>query len=74
LPATRPWSDCLDVAATPEAFTAVVRQRLTEGLPTAQRAARTRLAAESWQAKAAEFRRLVRRENAATVRPTQIAA
>jgi glycosyltransferase involved in cell wall biosynthesis len=76
LPATRAWSDCLDVAATPEAFAAAVLRRLSEGLPPAQCAARGRLAAESWEAKAAEFGRLVRRvkDNAAAVRPAKTAA
>ena len=41
LPATRPWSDAMDVAATPEEFSRAVLQRLQTGLPPAQRAART---------------------------------
>jgi hypothetical protein len=65
LPATRPWADCLDLAATPDEFAAAVRRRLADGLPAAQRAARGRLAAESWAAKAAEFARLVRGGDAA---------
>jgi glycosyltransferase involved in cell wall biosynthesis len=60
LPATRPWADCLDVAATPQEFAAAVRRRLATGLPTSQKLARRRLAAEDWPAKAAEFARLVR--------------
>jgi glycosyltransferase involved in cell wall biosynthesis len=63
LPATRPWADCLDLAATPEAFAAAVRRRLAEGLPVSQRSSRARLAAESWRSKAQEFARLVRRED-----------
>jgi glycosyltransferase involved in cell wall biosynthesis len=55
LPATRPWADCLDVAATPEAFAAAVRERLASGVPAAQVAARLRLEAEGWAAKAARF-------------------
>lgn len=55
LPATRPWADCLDVAGTPEAFAAVVRERLAGGVPTAQTAARARLEDEGWAAKAARF-------------------
>ena len=59
LPATRPWDDCLDLADTPESFAAAVRMRLTEGMPAQQRAARSRLAAESWDAKARDFERWV---------------
>jgi hypothetical protein len=57
LPATREWRDCLDLAATPEAFADVVRLRLTTGLPEDQRRARARLEAESWAAKARLFER-----------------
>jgi glycosyltransferase involved in cell wall biosynthesis len=59
LPATRDWADCLDLAATPEAFSHAVRLRLQTGLPDHQRAARGRLAAESWAAKARTFEGLV---------------
>ncbi len=52
LPATCGWADCLDLAATPEAFSQAVRLRLATGLPEAQRAARARLAAETWVEKA----------------------
>ena len=55
LPATRPWADCLDLAATPEEFSRLVRLRIAGGLPGHQRQARTRLAAESWEAKARAF-------------------
>jgi glycosyltransferase involved in cell wall biosynthesis len=57
LPATREWRDCLDLAATPEAFSNAVRLRLTTGLPDDQRRARGRLKAESWAAKARLFER-----------------
>jgi glycosyltransferase involved in cell wall biosynthesis len=60
LPANRDWADCLDLAASPAEFAAAVRRRLTTGLPADQRAARQRLAAEDWAAKAAAFARLVR--------------
>jgi hypothetical protein len=60
LPATRPWADCLDVAATADEFAAAVRRRLAGGLPADQRAARARLATEGWDVKAVEFARLVR--------------
>lgn len=58
LPATRPWHDALDIAASPEAFSAAVRRRLAEGVPAGQRAARQRLSSESWQAKAEQLARL----------------
>jgi glycosyltransferase involved in cell wall biosynthesis len=57
LPATREWSDCLDLAATPQAFSDAVRLRLTTGLPDDQRRARARLKAETWVAKARLFER-----------------
>jgi glycosyltransferase involved in cell wall biosynthesis len=57
LPATREWRDCLDLAATPEAFSEAVRLRLTTGLPAEQRRARGRLRAESWATKARLFER-----------------
>jgi len=55
LPSTRCWSDCLDVAATPESFSAAVRARIVSGLPGQQRTARERLAGEGWAAKARSF-------------------
>jgi glycosyltransferase involved in cell wall biosynthesis len=57
LPAVRDWADCADLAATPEAFSEAVRLRLRTGLPDAQRAARSRLAAEGWDAKARQLER-----------------
>jgi hypothetical protein len=65
LPATRPWADCLDVAATADAFAAAVRHRLATGLPPHQRAARGRLAEESWAAKAAAFEQMIGRDEPA---------
>jgi glycosyltransferase involved in cell wall biosynthesis len=59
LPATRPWGDCLDLAGSPEAFSAAVRLRVAVGLPDRQAAARARLAQESWAAKASLFRRWI---------------
>ena len=58
LPAVRPWADCLDLGASPEAFSAAVRARLRDGLPEGQRQARGRLAEESWSEKAQTFARL----------------
>jgi len=55
LPANRAWSDCLDLANTPEAFARLVRLRLAEGLPSDQRQARRRLAGETWADKASRF-------------------
>ncbi|MFO0799636.1 MAG: glycosyltransferase [Gemmataceae bacterium] len=55
LPATRDWSDCLDAAATPDAFAAAVRERLATGVPAVQADGRKRLDAEGWAAKAAQF-------------------
>lgn len=58
LPATCPWADCLDLANAPETFAAAVLKRIETGLPEAQRAARGRIASESWAAKAREFEAL----------------
>ncbi|HYH66607.1 MAG TPA: glycosyltransferase [Urbifossiella sp.] len=55
LPATRDWNDCLDATGSPEAFAAAVRERLRDGVPAAQAAARARLDDEGWAAKAARF-------------------
>src|SRR5207244_1680720 len=52
LPATREWADALDLADTQEAFSAAVRRRIETGVPAGQRAARARLAGESWAVKA----------------------
>jgi hypothetical protein len=57
LPATRPWSDCLDLASTPESFSLAVRARIAAGLPGCQAAARVRLGEEAWAAKALAFER-----------------
>jgi glycosyltransferase involved in cell wall biosynthesis len=59
LPATEPWADCLDVADTPERFAARVLERVRDGVPEGQRAARRRLDAEGWAAKADAFERWV---------------
>jgi glycosyltransferase involved in cell wall biosynthesis len=55
LPATRPWSDCLDLAGTPAAFAQAVCLRSSGAIPEAQRKARQVLAEESWDAKALLF-------------------
>jgi len=55
LPANRPWADCLDLVTGADQFSQAVRLRIAEGLPTSQRAARSRLNSESWQEKARAF-------------------
>jgi glycosyltransferase involved in cell wall biosynthesis len=55
LPSTREWADACDVADTPDAFAAAVLERLATVLPAGQTAARGRLAAEGWAAKARQF-------------------
>jgi glycosyltransferase involved in cell wall biosynthesis len=55
LPANRPWADCLDLAASPEAFSKAVLERLAAGIPQTQVQARARLAEESWTNKAKLF-------------------
>lgn len=59
LPATRAWADCLDLAGSPEEFARAVRQRLAEGLPPGQLAARGRLEGETWAQKAEQFTRWI---------------
>lgn len=59
LAANREWSDALDLAATPAAFSAAVRLRLSTGLTVSQALARSRLVGEGWENKAREFERLV---------------
>jgi glycosyltransferase involved in cell wall biosynthesis len=58
LPATRCWSDALDLVNSPESFSEAVRQRMDGTLPPGQSEARERLEHEGWEAKAAEFERL----------------
>jgi hypothetical protein len=55
LPANRAWSDCLDLASSPEEFSKAVFERIVSGLPVCQAQVRDRLAAESWTAKARLF-------------------
>mgnify|MGYP002780808408 CR=1 FL=1 len=59
LPATREWADTCDVVATADEFAARVRDRIADGLPAGQQAARQRLADESWAGKAALFEKWV---------------
>lgn len=53
LPSTDSWRDCLDVAESPEQFSQLVRDRITNGIPASQATARNRLQQESWRSKAA---------------------
>ena len=69
LPATRDWSDCLDLADGPEAFSRAVRERLQTGLPDRQGSARRRLTSESWDAKAQEFERRIRGQESVSAMP-----
>jgi glycosyltransferase involved in cell wall biosynthesis len=59
LPANRAWADALDLAATPDVFSRVVRERLRTGLPADQAQARQCLAHESWAEKARAFSSIV---------------
>lgn len=59
LPATEPWQDAADLAQTAEGFADAVRQRLTLGMSMEQAIARKRLAGESWQNKAEQFKRVL---------------
>ena len=73
LPATKVWAEGLDSADTPEMFSAAVMRRLATGLPAHQRAARERLAAESWAAKARAFERSLSPRRPAPA-PVEVAA
>ncbi len=57
LPANREWSDCADLVSSADEFSCVVRQRMGEGVPVEQRAARGRLSEEGWEAKSRSFER-----------------
>lgn len=68
LPANRPWSDALDLAEGPAAFSEAVRRRLATGPTEAQVAARARLADESWDRKADLFEGMILPAHAGTRR------
>jgi hypothetical protein len=55
LPATASWADCADVVESPDEFASAVLARLRDCLPEGQRTARSRLQAERWASKAAQF-------------------
>jgi glycosyltransferase involved in cell wall biosynthesis len=59
LPATREWSDSMDMADTAEKFAQAVCLRVKTGLPASQQAARAKLTGESWAEKARAFERWV---------------
>lgn len=59
LPANREWANCLDIAASPDAFVAAVKQRLSKGVPENQQQARQRLNEESWDEKARRFEQII---------------
>lgn len=56
LPATTPWADALEVAASVESFVSAVERALSQGVTENQIVARERLRFESWSAKASVFR------------------
>lgn len=58
LPSTSEWSDCLDVADSPEEFVTLLKQRLAKGSTYAQRKARKRVEEHSWENKAGEFEKM----------------
>jgi len=59
LPATRPWSDCLNLASNPRQFSQSVLQGISQGLSETHRFARRRVQNESWTARALEFEQLL---------------
>lgn len=61
LPATREWSDAADIVDSAEMFARTAAERVRTGLPEAQRRARQRLRAESWDAKAQALEAIVHR-------------
>ena len=60
LPSTDSWSDCLDVAESPEQFSQLVRDRIATGIPATQATARNRLQQESWRSKAAVLEKVLK--------------
>ena len=62
LPSTDSWSDCLDVAESPEEFSQIVRNRVYSGISVSQGLARCRLQQESWKSKSERFEHLLKCE------------
>ena len=60
LPSTDAWSNCLDVAESPEQFSHRVRERIAMGVPAAQIVARRRLQQERWGSKAEQLDRVLK--------------
>lgn len=56
LPSIEPWADAADLVDSAEAMVNAIRRRLQDGLPPTQVQARQRLAQESWDGKAEQFR------------------
>ena len=52
LPATKSWSNSLDLVTSQDEFVKVTLDRIATGLPASQKADRERLVDESWEAKA----------------------
>jgi glycosyltransferase involved in cell wall biosynthesis len=59
LPATREWSDCLDVASNADDFAQRVIDRVKTGLPPEQQMSRLRLGSEDWSQKARLFEQII---------------
>ncbi len=59
LPSTDAWSDCLDVAETPQQFSHHVRERISMGVCATQIVARRGLQQESWRSKAEQLDRVL---------------
>jgi glycosyltransferase involved in cell wall biosynthesis len=66
LPATRAWRAACDLCDSAETFATRVVERLRSGLPLEQRAARTDLDYEGWDAKASTFDSLISLDRAAS--------
>lgn len=59
LPASQPWSDCLDLVDTARGFSTLVLDVLESGLGDEKADARKRLIAESWTSKASELESMI---------------
>ena len=63
LPSTSEWSDCLDVANSPEEFVKALKLRLAKGMTSAQRRARRRVEEHSWENKSEQFEKMFLGDN-----------
>lgn len=59
IPASEAWADAVDLYESPEQFSQLVRQRISEGSSDVQMNARKRLKSESWANKADQFMDIV---------------